>query len=580
MYEIPKISSKQDAYEWLDAVQKSRWLHPLLLLIWLAIGTGLRLTNLAAKPLWNDEFSTIVFSLGNSFLTVPLEQVISLDTLLLPLQPNPQAGIGTVIHNLMTDNHPPIYFVLNHLWMRLFPTEDGMISFYAARSLPAILGAASIPAIFGLGWVAFRSRLVAQMAAAMMAVSPFGIYLAQEARHYTLATLLAIASLYCLVTATRTFQERIPLPIWVGLIWVGVNSLGIAIHYLFILALCTEALVLVGFWIWEWVVNRQLDSYWRQIYLVAAGTTMGGLVWLPFWQRVSQNELTEWIYDGHAFSSHLVTISRVPAWMLTMLSLLPVEGTSGLIRLVSSTVLVIYFIWLLPILMRGVTILLKQPSTRRAIQTLGGVILAAIALFFGITYSLGADLTLAARYHFVYFPAFIVSIAAAIAHSWYISTASSQPSLLPNLTSGKKVAIVVWLMGLVGGLTVVSNFGYQKPDRPDLLVPIIQSSQAPVLISMSHQTHEQTGKLMGLALEFKRTAKGIPNPQFLLAHLESDSITSIETIQKTLTQFPRPLDFWMVNFPASAEPKVQSCVADSKYKSKVKGYRYRLYHCL
>jgi len=42
------------------------------------------------------------------------------------------------------------------------------------------------------GW--FRSRLVGQIAAAMMAVSPYGIYLAQEARHYTLAILLIIAS--------------------------------------------------------------------------------------------------------------------------------------------------------------------------------------------------------------------------------------------------------------------------------------------------------------------------------------------------------------------------------------------------
>jgi uncharacterized membrane protein len=171
------------------ALYDSRWFHFLLLLVWLAIGTGLRFTNLASKPPWTDEFATLVFSLGNSFHAVPLEEAIALDTLLMPLQPNP-ATPTTVIHNLMTEStHPPVYFVLIHLWMKLFPTEGGLVSLWAARSLPAILGATSIPAIFGLGWLAFRSRLVGQIAAAMMAVSPYGIYLAQEARHYTLAIL-------------------------------------------------------------------------------------------------------------------------------------------------------------------------------------------------------------------------------------------------------------------------------------------------------------------------------------------------------------------------------------------------------
>jgi uncharacterized membrane protein len=174
---------------------------------------------LAAKAPWSDEFATLVFSLGNSFNPVPLDRAIALDTLLMPLQPRPEAGIGDVIHNLMTEStHPPIYFILTHLWLQLFPTEGGFVSLWAARCESAILGIASIPAIFGLGWLAFRSRLVGQLAAAMMAVSPYGIYQAQEPRHYTLAILLIIASLCCLIIAARTIYRRTPLPVWVGLI--------------------------------------------------------------------------------------------------------------------------------------------------------------------------------------------------------------------------------------------------------------------------------------------------------------------------------------------------------------------------
>jgi uncharacterized membrane protein len=84
-----------------QAIGSSRWLHPLLLLVWIVVGAGLRLTHLTAKAAWADEFSTTIFSLGHSFQTVPLDRAIGLDVLLQPLQPNPSAGIGAVIHYLL-----------------------------------------------------------------------------------------------------------------------------------------------------------------------------------------------------------------------------------------------------------------------------------------------------------------------------------------------------------------------------------------------------------------------------------------------------------------------------------------------
>ncbi len=591
----------------------SSWFHLLLLLMWLAIGTGLRFTNLAAKPPWNDEFATLVFSLGNSFRTVPLDQAIALDTLLMPLQPNPNADIRTVIHHLMTEStHPPVYFVLTHLWMQLFPTQDGLASFWAARSLSAILGAASIPAIFGLGWLAFRSRLVGQIAAAMIAVSPFGIYLAQEARHYTLAILLIIASLCCLVIATRTIHHRMPLPIWLGLIWVGVNSLGITIHYFFMLTLATQALVLIVLAARHKFNRVSLarpatshSSHWWRLYAVAVGTLMGGLIWLPYWQNISDNRVTQWIYNDSPLSNWLETITRVLAWIITMLSLLPVEGTTQPIMLAFGAVLVIFVFWTLPIFIGAIRIQLMSPPIIRdnprhglalmvlETQVLGGYILAAIALVFGITYGLGADLTIAARYHFFYFPAVIVMLGAALAICWNASTLAArinlkwtvrQQAILSFLKArGKKAVVLILSMGFLGGLIVVSNFGYQKPDRPDLLVPIIQKvSQVPVLIATSHFTHEQTGEMMGLALEFKHysSLKSTTNsPLFLLAHLEPNSITSIDTLEKSVTQLPRPLDLWIVNFFPTAEPEVKGCFIDTQSRPKMNGYKHRLYHC-
>ena len=265
----------------------SSWVIVLLLLVWIAIAAGLRFTYLAGKPPWSDEFATLVFSLGNSFRSVPLDQVITSDTLLAPLKPNSSTSINSVINNLITEsNHPPLYFVLTHLWLKLFPGHGELVSLWVARSWSVLLGVISIPAMFGLGWLGFRSCLVGHFAAALMAVSPYGIYLAQEARHYTLGILLVIASVSCLVYATRSLQQQTPLPIYIALIWVIVNSLGIAVHYFFVLVIAAVGLVMLGLRIgsggsvFSW-------KYWWRIYAVALGTLMGVLVWLPILDRKS-----------------------------------------------------------------------------------------------------------------------------------------------------------------------------------------------------------------------------------------------------------------------------------------------------
>jgi uncharacterized membrane protein len=679
-----------DVLKLIQTITGSRWFHPLLLLLWVAVGTGLRLIHLTAKAPWVDEFATIVFSLGHSFSPVPLDQAIGVDALLQPIQADSTTGIGDVIDHLLTQsNHPPLYFVLAHLWMRLFPTDDGLVSLWAARSLPALFGILSIPALFGLSLLAFRSRLVAQMAAAMMAVSPFGIFLAQEARHYTLAILFVIASMGCLIVAVQSIYRRTPLPVWVGLTWIVINTLGIATHYFFALTLCAEGLVLVAV---AWrdrkrgrVEERKeemrageskdtlisstthsasenyphhpitlspplaaqtltkanppnISKSWWRISWVAAGTVIGSAVWLPILQSNYDNELTHWIYDGDPLKSWLEPIGRVLAWLITMLMALPMEFTTLPLPVViaSGLVTVIFLLWVLPILWYGLQLKHFQPDVRLNVQVLGGFVIGALALFFGISYTSGADLTLAPRYHFVYFPVAISLLGAALATSWDTLTpeAKMEPSTkLRSITvdwkaggvgeaeeaggekvnslnaiqynsarpllcairfprkGGKKAVMLIWLMGVLGGLTVTWNLGYLQSIRPDFLVDVIQkTSNSPVLIAATHQHHGHTGRMMGLAWQFKHLERSdidtpstqpITSPQFLLAHTESNpqSRDPSITLQETVAKLPRPLDVWLVNFHAGVDLAQQNCFAVSQRLPKLDSYWYRLYRC-
>ncbi|NET34017.1 MAG: glycosyltransferase [Cyanothece sp. SIO1E1] len=590
-----------------------RWFHPLLLLIWIVIGASLRCTQLASKPPWTDEFSTLMASLGQSFQTVPLDQVISLERLLQPLRLNPQAGASLVIQHLLTEDvHPPLYFVLAHWWLRLFPTNSDVELIWAARSLPAFLGTISIPALFFLGRLAFRSTLVAQMAAAMMAVSPLAVFLAQEARHYTLAILWVIASLGCLMMALRCLARQIPLPIWLSCAWVGINALGMATHYFFILTLCAQALVLLVFCLAQIRAGQPVwqQPAWRRLCGPILGTAIALLAWLPIWITLRSSSQTQWLQTGnHMLFLQLINpiCQSLAAWV-TMLFLLPVESTNIWVVVGSGAAMLAFLVWLLPVLHRGLSAQQSDPDAYLSIQGLGGFVLGAIAIFFAITYGLGADLTRGARYSFVYFPAVVVLIGASLATYWRQSSlggklsrslglqakASSTPSpFILSTLKGRQIVTLVWFMGLAGSLTVVSNLGYQKYYRPDQMMPLLQNhSQNSVLIATTHHTLVQVGEMMGLAWEWRSqqrrgisSASNTPAPQFLLAHEAQNPCLqdcfATQLLHEQVEQLLHPLDVWLVNFHAPAEFETdQTCQRiDLKTKPYINGYAYEGYHC-
>ncbi|MDJ0673923.1 MAG: glycosyltransferase [Calothrix sp. MO_167.B42] len=564
-----------------------------MLVVWFIIGLGLRLINLTGKPPWTDEFSTLVFSLGNSFLDVPLDKAIAVDTLLQPLQPQVNAGIANVLSHLLTQsNHPPLYFVLSHWWIGLFSTQQGLVSLWGARSLAAILGALSIPAIYGLSWIAFRSPVVSHIAGAMMAVSPFSIFLAQEARHYTLVTLWVIASFSCLLIATRHIQNKTKLPIWLILCWILINALGIASHYFFVLTMFTSAVVLI------FLAGRQeaggqgagsrgrqgdADAFlfwkspWKQIYIVAVGTIVAGLVWLPvFLQNSYGNQLTEWIQDSRSGLAWLSPIFQALGTWITMIALLPVESSQLWVVIASGVAMLMFFIWAIPLLWRGIKVVLQEPHTNLITLVLISLITVAIALFFIFTYLLGIDLTRGARYHFVYFPAVIVLLAASLGIHWQ----NPRDQMQRWGIGGKQAVVLIWFMGLLSVITVVSNFGYQKYYRPDSFMQLItNTSNQPVLIATTQKTHVHIGEMMGVAREFKLTNSSL-NPLFLLAHQKQNPQTSTASLENTLKVLPRPVDLWLVNFRAPIPESVKLCTPNNKALPAIDGYEYQLYHCL
>ncbi|MBF2013989.1 MAG: glycosyltransferase family 39 protein [Rivularia sp. T60_A2020_040] len=555
-------------------------IHILLLLIWLIIGYGLRFSSLASLPPWTDEFATIVFSLGNSFKTVPLNQVINSDILLQPLIPTPEAAISDVIQRLFKEStHPPLYFILTHLWMKLFANSGEIASVWVARSLSAFFGVLSIPAMFGFGYLAFRSKLVAHIAAGIIAVSPLMIFLAREARHYTLIMLLVIASLSCFLKAIENLNRQQSLPLWLSFLWIIINIVGVATHYFFALTLLTEGLVLFGY-IWHDIrkakpnrLNPVQPYLWR-ILVIAIASLAGCLIWLPIVQSFYGSEPTEWVIDNSG-NNFFAPLGRLLLWVMSIFSLLP-SAPSILptwIIIVSGVTTLFFLVWITPYLVYGLKVC-SQSNNSLSIQILTRYIIAAIILFLFCTYILNIDLTLAARFIFVFAPAIILLVSALLTVCWQVLKKNTQLTV-----------IIIWLMALIGGITAMFNLGYLQNMRPDLLASLIQkTSQVPVLITTTHKHHGQTGRMMSLAWEFKRfyASDSQNNWQFFLAQRDANAETytnAVQVLEQNINQMSRPLDLWLIDSRSSVNLKSKQCFADPKYRSRIGEYSYKLYHC-
>ena len=131
--------------------------------------------------------------------------------------------------------------------------------------------------------MSFRDHLTSILCAALMAVSPFSVFLSQEARHYTLAILAVMGSMGYFVSAVQAVQQKKPIRWLTVLAWVAVNAFGISVHYFSGLTYLMEGLVLLALLIKQSLTDGASwrSAVWFRIYVVAIGTAVGAALWLP-----------------------------------------------------------------------------------------------------------------------------------------------------------------------------------------------------------------------------------------------------------------------------------------------------------
>lgn len=181
----------------------TNWLQVLIVVL-LVLGVFFRLANLDLKIYWEDEAFTSLRISGHTEAEL-IQQIfdgheIGVADLQKYQRLNPEKGVVDTLKGLAVEEpqHTPLYFLMVRLWVQWFGN-----SVLITRSLSALMSLLVFPCLYWLCRELFESPLTAWIAMAMMAISPFHVVYAQEAREYSLWTLTILLSSAALLRAIR-----------------------------------------------------------------------------------------------------------------------------------------------------------------------------------------------------------------------------------------------------------------------------------------------------------------------------------------------------------------------------------------
>jgi len=207
-------------------------------LVGLALVAGVALRFIAVSPMWLDE------ALSANIAELP---------------------VSDLLDALRSDGHPPLYYLLLHVWGELVGTSD-----VALRALSGVLSVAALPLV----WIAgrrFGGPVAGWVAVAVLAMNPFALRYATENRMYSLVAVevLVVWLVADDLWAGRRARWRVPL------LAVAAGALLLTQYWGAFLLL---AIGVVAMWRWwRGTVIERSGSRW-----VVAGLAGGGLLFVPW----------------------------------------------------------------------------------------------------------------------------------------------------------------------------------------------------------------------------------------------------------------------------------------------------------
>jgi len=275
-----------------------------LVVVLLLLGVFFRFANIDRKVYWFDETFTSLRISGytekEAIAQLCNGQQIDVEDLQKYQHPTPERTLTDTLKSLALEDpqHPPLYYVMTRFWVQWFGSSVAVI-----RSLTALFSVLALPCIYWLCLELFNSSLVASVAVALLAVSPFHVLYAQEAREYSLWSLTTLLSSAILLRAMR-LQTKLSWGMYAVTVALGLYT------FLF------SGLVTIAHGVYVFAIERFRFTKKVIAYLVAS--LVGFLVFTPWLiillnQSAQLNKTTGW--TGEVKISRLLLIKN---WIVNL----------------------------------------------------------------------------------------------------------------------------------------------------------------------------------------------------------------------------------------------------------------------
>ena len=498
--------------------------HFFCLLIIIIIAIILRFYNLDSKTLWIDEIITALVSLGNSYDNLPLNSLIHPQDIINIFQFQNDSSCSVIIETLTDQStHPPLFFCLLNIWLRKWQNSD-MNLLWQLRILPAVFGVVIVYLIYVLNR-SLSSQKNALFASALMAVSPFGIYLSQEARHYTLAILLILLGLILLIRNIKDLEQgKTELKFW--LMWSIVMGISFYCHYYCLLAyiaqLCSLALYLFIHSKYVEIILQYVNNFiffigkrihidqifqpfiifldslkkisisthrikldQKKLIVIIVSFLLPIIIFSPWFSIViyhAGSDKTSWLSSPNLISPFYQTVM---AWILMIIAL-PVESPLWTIQILSGLVMVIFVIYVGNIILQNWSYTWnKYPQ----LLILFSYIFFCAAILIVLSYIFDKDLTIVPRYTFFYYPACISLISLFI----YPDSSSrnfkhnNQQKFYKDKKNKPNKLFFILIITLISSLCVLHNLVFQKPYEPTRIAQQFNQTKQKVMLVLNYK---------------------------------------------------------------------------------------------
>ncbi|MEG4113050.1 MULTISPECIES: glycosyltransferase family 39 protein [unclassified Microcoleus] len=471
------------------------WLKFLIVVI-LITGIWFRFTNLDRKVYSFDESITSLRISGYTWTEMVQQdfqgKTISVADLQQKYQQiNPEKTWWNTVKGLATEEPQlsPLYFILARFWVHLFGPQVATV-----RSLSALISLLVFPSIYWLCWELFRSASVGWMAVTIIAVSPFHVLYAQEARPYMMFAVLVLLSNAILLRAIALQNSP------------GTSNLSKAVWFIYAIALtlglyCSLLFFLVVFAHGIYVIITENCRFSKTLIAYLLASVAAIIIFAPWILVLVYNSKKIEATVGLPRLSLYFISSLKPLIIITCRMFIDTHWAGGIIKLASShltadVIRLIVVAVLLLTLAHSLYSLCRSTPKRVSLFVLTAIGITAIVLV--------AVRGVADRYLVPYILAIQIAVA-------YLFTAKI--AVTPNPRQQK-----LWQLGLIAlissgiiscAVSSQSQLWWNKYPSSTKYNPqvatIVNQSKKPLVIS--HGGNNITGKILSVSYLLKSQVK-------------------------------------------------------------------------